>query len=142
MWFLNDSKQEIVDLLLTEYHSYIGKENMYMGFKSACSLVGEKVIPILMKNSVLRSVVLKREVNNVTEQSGMTCIRTQFKRIGKSQEYEISFDEKKVPLEVDISPVRTVSEINDDFEEDYKTKSPDYHSSQGREQIWNFKHNS
>ena len=103
-------KKEMVELLSNEYQSYIGKENMYMGFKSACSPVGEKVIPILTKNKALRSVVLQREANNITEEFRMTFIRTQFKRKGKSREYQISFDEKKVPLEVDISPLRTISE--------------------------------
>ena len=97
------SHSEIVKFLLTEHHSCIDKEEMYMAFESACSQHRVKIIQLLLKNDEMRSIVKQKEAENITEdKSGMTNIWKKIELRGKNRTQIISFNEKKFPIVTEV----------------------------------------
>ena len=96
-------KIEIVEFLLTEHHSYIDKQEMYMVFESARSQHKVKIIQLLLKNDEMRSIIKQKEAENITEdESGTTYIWKKIELRGKNRDQIISFNEKKFPIVTEV----------------------------------------
>ena len=92
-------KYEIVELLLSRHQSSIETEDLYMGFKSACSRQGssnrKKIIKLLLSIDAVRSHIMENKDSNITTDSGRTSIRESFTWRNEVREFVITFEEGK-----------------------------------------------
>ena len=92
-------KYEIVELLLSTHQRFIEREDLYMGFKSACSRRSssktKKIIKLLLSIDSVRSHIIENEGSNITNESGRTSIRESYTWRNEVREFVITFEEGK-----------------------------------------------